>query len=195
MKKFFTARIVLCLFVLLSPALAMANTSKTHYSQANATAVPSAAGKVYVANSANKKGSSASATQNSESKNDADTHTYCFTAETTNSGYIWSGWYDSNTGGTRKSGDLQYNENVSASSTSSGSPTTINRYARWTANKYTVTFDPNGDEVSAGSVTPTSKEVTYASTYGDLPTPTRRFYDFTKWFTEAEGGNQPPAGI
>lgn len=194
MKKFFTARIVLCLFVLLSPALAMANSSKTHYSKANATAVPSAAGKVYVANSANSKGSSASATKDSESKNDADTHTYCFTAETTNSGYTWSGWYDSNTGGTKKSGSLQYNENVSASSTSSGSPTTINRYARWTANKYTVTFYPNGDEVSAGSVTPTSKEVTYASTYGDLPTPTRRFYDFVGWFTEAEGDTKVESG-
>ena len=57
-------------------------------------------------------------------------------------------------------------------------------YAIFTANKYTVTFDPNGDEVSAGSVTPTSKEVTFASAYGTLPTPTRRFYDFVGWFTE-----------
>ena len=67
-------------------------------------------------------------------------------------------------------------------------------YAIFTANKYTVTFDPNGDEVSAGSVTPTSKEVTFASAYGTLPTPTRRFYDFVGWFTEAEGGTKVESG-
>ena len=37
--------------------------------------------------------------------------------------------------------------------------------ALWTANNYTVTFDATG-----GDVTPTSKEVTYDSPYGDLPT-------------------------
>ena len=38
--------------------------------------------------------------------------------------------------------------------------------ALWTANNYTVTFDATG-----GDVTPTSKDVTYDSSYGDLPTP------------------------
>mgnify|MGYP002770963683 CR=1 FL=1 len=49
--------------------------------------------------------------------------------------------------------------------------------ATWTANTYMVSFDANG-----GSCTPTSKSVTYASTYGDLPTPTREGYTFTGWY-------------
>ncbi|MBQ3288866.1 MAG: InlB B-repeat-containing protein [Kiritimatiellae bacterium] len=58
-------------------------------------------------------------------------------------------------------------------------------YARWTANSYTVTFNANG-----GSVTPSSKSVTYGSAYGDLPTPTRAGYAFGGWFTSASGGTQ-----
>ena len=42
--------------------------------------------------------------------------------------------------------------------------------------KYDVTFDTNG-----GSVSQTSKEVTYGKTYGDLPTPTREGYTFMGW--------------
>lgn len=41
----------------------------------------------------------------------------------------------------------------------------------------TVTFDAD-----SGSVSPTSKTVTYNSTYGDLPTPTRKGYTFTGWY-------------
>ena len=52
-------------------------------------------------------------------------------------------------------------------------------YAQWTANKYTVTFNPNANN---GQVSPTSKEVTYGSSYGDLPTPTRTGYIFEGWY-------------
>lgn len=38
--------------------------------------------------------------------------------------------------------------------------------AQWTENKYTVTFNPG-----TGSVSPTTKQVTYGSAYGELPTP------------------------
>ena len=48
--------------------------------------------------------------------------------------------------------------------------------ANWTANTYTVTFNPNG-----GSVSPTTKTVTYDSAYGTLPTPTRTGYTFAGW--------------
>ena len=41
---------------------------------------------------------------------------------------------------------------------------------------YVVTFNPNG-----GSVSTTSKTVTYGSTYGTLPTPTRSGYTFLGW--------------
>lgn len=49
--------------------------------------------------------------------------------------------------------------------------------AKWEANKYTVTFNPDG-----GSVNPISKEVTFDSAYGDLPTPVRTGYTFKGWF-------------
>ena len=53
------------------------------------------------------------------------------------------------------------------------------------ANTYTVTFDANG-----GSVSPATTNVTYGSTYGDLPTPTREHYFFGGWFTESAGGSE-----
>jgi len=49
-------------------------------------------------------------------------------------------------------------------------------HAQWTPNTYTVSFDPNG-----GSVSPTSKTVTFGSAYGTLPTPIRANYTFTGW--------------
>ena len=42
-----------------------------------------------------------------------------------------------------------------------------------------VLFDPNG-----GTVTPTSKDITKGSAYGELPTPTRDGYVFAGWFTD-----------
>lgn len=58
-------------------------------------------------------------------------------------------------------------------------------YAQWKANTYTVTLDANG-----GSVSPTSKTVTYDSTYGTLPVPTRAGYKFLGWYTAKSGGTQ-----
>ena len=49
-------------------------------------------------------------------------------------------------------------------------------HAIWEPNSYTVTFDPEG-----GSVGTTSKQVTFNSTYGELPTPTREGYRFLGW--------------
>ena len=62
----------------------------------------------------------------------------------------------------------------------------ITLYAKLTPNTYTVTFDANG-----GTASPTSKTVTYDSTYGDLPAPaTRNGYVFEGWWTEKSGGTQ-----
>ena len=41
---------------------------------------------------------------------------------------------------------------------------TVNLFAQWEERPFVVTFNPNG-----GIVTPESKEITYNSTYGDLP--------------------------
>ena len=48
--------------------------------------------------------------------------------------------------------------------------------ATWSASTYTLTYDAQG-----GSVSPTSKSVTFASSFGDLATPTRTGYTFLGW--------------
>ncbi len=58
-------------------------------------------------------------------------------------------------------------------------------YAKWTANPYRVNFNANG-----GSVSTSSKNVTYGMTYGTLPTPTRDYYTFNGWYTAASGGQK-----
>ena len=100
--------------------------------------------------------------------------TYGDLATPTRTGYTFVGWYTSASGGTK----------IEASSTVSiTSAQTL--YARWTAKTYTVTFDANG-----GATSTPSKTVTYASTYGDLPTPTRTGYTFNGWYTSASGGTK-----
>lgn len=89
-------------------------------------------------------------------------------------GYTLDGWYTADTGGTKR---------TATDTVSITSNTTL--YAHWTANSYTVTFDANG-----GTTPTASKNVTYASTYGTLPTPTRSGYAFLGWFTEQTGGTQ-----
>ena len=54
-----------------------------------------------------------------------------------------------------------------------------------TAYDYLVTFVANG-----GTVSPTSKTVTFGDTYGDLPTPTRIGYKFDGWYTELTDGTK-----
>ena len=71
----------------------------------------------------------------------------------------------------------------------------ITLYAQWKANTYTVTFDTNG----GNAVTPSSITVTYDSTYGSLPVPTRASssalgftttYTFNGWWTAKSGGTK-----
>lgn len=57
--------------------------------------------------------------------------------------------------------------------------------ANWTANKYTVTYVPNG-----GTVSSPTKQVTYDSAYGILEEPTKAGYTFKGWYKEEEFTNQ-----
>ena len=50
-------------------------------------------------------------------------------------------------------------------------------------NSHYVYFDANG-----GVVDTDSKLVMWGSSFGELPTPTRDYYTFNGWYTEAEGG-------
>ncbi|MDO5317107.1 MAG: InlB B-repeat-containing protein [bacterium] len=100
--------------------------------------------------------------------------TYGWLPTPSRTGYTFAGWYTSAWGGTRV---------TSSSSLYSNSSHTL--YAHWTANNYTVYFDANG-----GSSSTSSKTVTYDSSYGDLPTPTRTGYTFDGWYTSSSGGSR-----
>ena len=106
----------------------------------------------------------------------------------TRQGYTFSGWYN---GDTKVNG---INEGKGANFASSAELYSelekrtigdVTLEARWTPNKYTLSFNPNG-----GTVNPTSKTVSYGSPYGDLPTPTKSGNTFLGWFTEKDGGTQ-----
>ena len=58
---------------------------------------------------------------------------------------------------------------------------TLTAQATLSGNTYTITFDPNG-----GTVSPTSKTVTYWQPYGVLPTPTNGAKVFAGW-QDSEG--------
>ena len=96
----------------------------------------------------------------------------------TRTGYTLAGWYTAETGG-----DLRTATDV----VSITANTTL--YAHWTPNTYTVTFNANG-----GTTPTATKDVTYASAYGTLPTPTRTGYAFLGWFTDPDSGTQITAG-
>ncbi len=91
----------------------------------------------------------------------------------TRTGYTFTRW-------TLSDDDATINESSIVST-----PADHTLIARWKANEYTVKFNTNGGVCS----TP-SKTVTYGSTYGDLPTPTRDYYEFLGWYTAKTGGTK-----
>ena len=95
----------------------------------------------------------------------------------TRSGYTFVGWYTSLTGGTK----------ITSSSKFEVASNNQVLYAHWETDKveYTITFDANG-----GTVSPSTLKVIYGSTYGTLPTPTRKGFNFEGWYTTASGGTK-----
>ena len=96
-------------------------------------------------------------------------------------GYNFVGW------ATSASGNKVYDDKASVKNLTTANGGIVNLYALWTPASYTVTFNPNGQ---GGTVSPTTKSVTYDSTYGDLPIPTRAGYIFIGWYTSNNGGTQ-----
>ncbi|MBQ7718184.1 MAG: InlB B-repeat-containing protein [Clostridia bacterium] len=93
----------------------------------------------------------------------------------TRTGYSFKNWNTNSSGtGTSYASGASYTANSAAT-----------LYAQWTPKTYTVTFDANG-----GSTPTARKSVTYNSTYGTLPSPTRTGYTFKGWFTAKSGGTQ-----
>ena len=96
----------------------------------------------------------------------------------TRTGYTFDGYYTGQNG----SGTQYYT--ASGGSAANWHETSVTRlYAKWTANQYTVTFNANG-----GIVSPATTNVTYGSSYGNLPTPTFADNSFAGWFTAPSGG-------
>ncbi len=95
----------------------------------------------------------------------------------TRANYTFAGWYTAKEGGTNIKTDTAVTALVNQT-----------LYARWTPNKFTLTYNANG-----GSVSPGSKTLTFGDAYGTLPTPTRNHHNFLGWFTAASGGTQVSA--
>ena len=85
-------------------------------------------------------------------------------------GYDFMGWKDS------------FGNDVDANTVVTEDITCV---AQWQAKSYTVQFDAQG-----GSVTPTSKSVTYDSPYGALPEPVKAENTFAGWYTAFNGGEK-----
>lgn len=62
---------------------------------------------------------------------------------------------------------------------------TEDEYNNYLTGLFKVNFNANG-----GSVSETSKNVVYGTSYGTLPVPTRDYYTFNGWYTAASGGTK-----
>ena len=89
-------------------------------------------------------------------------------------GYTFDGWYTDKTSGTK----IESTTKVTITSDQT-------LYAHWRVNIYDISFDANG-----GTTNISEKEVTYNSTYGDLPTATKTGYTFEGWYTEKTAGTK-----
>ncbi len=87
----------------------------------------------------------------------------------TRTGYTFEGWYTEAENGVKVNNEYE--------------PTgDIELFAHWTAEKYTITFNPGNN----ATVDTTSKEVTYEEKYGELPIPQRPGYEFNGWYNGNE---------
>ncbi|MFU8893939.1 MAG: InlB B-repeat-containing protein [Luteolibacter sp.] len=94
-------------------------------------------------------------------------------------GHTFSGWNTAADGsGTDYAAGENYTENAA-----------LTLHAKWTANNYSVTFDPNGGTPAD----PATMQVTFGSPYGTLATTSRAGYTFAGWFTATSGGTQVTA--
>ncbi len=86
----------------------------------------------------------------------------------TKTGYTFEGWYE----------DAEFHGDI-IEQLPQGSYGNKTYYAKWEVNSYSITFNANG-----GSVSQSSKTVTYGSVYGELPIPERAGYIFVGWYLE-----------
>ena len=104
-------------------------------------------------------------------------------------GYSFAGYYDNTTQLIDATGKIT----SAFTNTKYSAAKTLN--AHWTANTYTVTANAGSGSIPSttgwtGTGTEATKTVTYDSTYGTLPTPTRTGYTFDGWYTASTGGTE-----
>ncbi len=95
----------------------------------------------------------------------------------TRNNYTFDGWYTQASGGTK----VEATNKVESLSNQT-------LYAHWKANQFTLTYNANG-----GTVSTANKTLTFGDSYGTLPTPTRDYYTFNGWYTQASGGTKVSA--
>lgn len=99
----------------------------------------------------------------------------------TRTGYTFNGW------NTKADGSgTSYTNQQSVKNLTSTNGATINLYAQWKINQYTLTYNVNG----GNAISPTSKKLNYNAVYGTLPTPTRTGYTLQGWYTASSGGTK-----
>lgn len=87
-------------------------------------------------------------------------------------GYTFDGWYDSY--------DFSGQKRTAIHAGSTGNKTI---YAKWIANTYSVSLDPNGNDSYYATVNPNVKTVTFDDIFS-LPIPVREGYTFQGWYTD-----------
>ena len=88
-------------------------------------------------------------------------------------GHTFNGWFTATTAGTQLATTTVITSNITY-------------YARWSANNYTVTFNPNGGNTPS----PTTITKAYGLQLGTLPTVSRSGYTFNGWYTATSGGTK-----
>ena len=101
----------------------------------------------------------------------------------TRSGYAFNGWNtEANGSGTAYADKQEFTNPSGTGSFTNGATLTL--YAQWTPNQYTVTLD-NQSATTAGTASVTA---TYDAALPSITPPTRTYYTFGGYYTEANGG-------
>lgn len=102
-------------------------------------------------------------------------------------GYTFTGWYTEAKGGTKVHGTdgKCINEGAYFKNDVYQKASDLTLYAQWKANSYTVTLNTDGGNCDKKNIS-----VTYDSEYGTLPSPMKKGYTFTGWYTAETGGTK-----
>lgn len=90
------------------------------------------------------------------------------------SGYTFQGWYTKKSGGSK----ITSGKTVGISKN-----TTF--YAHWSLSRFKLNFNANG-----GKVSKQYKNISFGKTYGTLPKPSRKGYNFKGWYSKKKGGSK-----